>query len=206
MVPATPQPVPASSGSARLWLRAGAAALWLTLVVVGLAQLWSYGAASAQPAQAPTHWPDACDIERDPSKPTLLVFAHPHCPCTRATISELDRIAARCHGEVSIVVLFILPPAMDDEWAKGERWRAAAAIPNVVVRLDREGADATRFGARTSGQTLLYDRRGELVFAGGVTASRGHAGDNPGATAVIAFARDGRAPRSSTPVFGCELL
>jgi hypothetical protein len=178
----------------------------MTLVVVGLMQLWSYGAARAQPADAPTRWPDACGIERDPSKPTLLVFAHPHCPCTRATISELERIAARCRDEVSIVVLFILPPTLDDEWAKSERWNAAAAIPNVVVRLDRDGVHATRFGARASGQTLLYDRRGELVFAGGVTASRGHEGDNPGAAAVIAFARDGRASCSSAPVFGCELL
>ena len=45
---------------------------------------------------------------------------------------------------------------------------------------DDDGAEARRFGAETSGQTLLYDARGALAFSGGITGARGHAGDNAG--------------------------
>ena len=48
-----------------------------------------------------------------------------------------------------------------------------------------------RFGAETSGQTLLYDRDGRLLFSGGTTGSRGHDGDNAG------FASHPDAPRSA---------
>ena len=62
------------------------------------------------------------------------------------------------------------------------------------------------FGAVTSGQALLNDYPGRLVFWGGLTAGRGHAGDSPGRRAVLACVADATPDSRDLPVFGCPLL
>jgi len=76
----------------------------------------------------------------------------------------------------------------------------------VQVMRDDDGVEAARFGAATSGQVILYDRDGGLLFTGGITASRGHAGDNDGRNAIVSLLGRGRETRHSSPVFGCSLL
>ena len=56
---------------------------------------------------------------------------------------------------------------------------------------DDDGAEARRFGAETSGQTLLYDEHGALLFSGGITGARGHAGDNAGRASLVALLNRG---------------
>jgi len=73
------------------------------------------------------------------------------------------------------------------------------------VVADDNGADAAVFDAATSGQTMLYDAGGRLMFSGGMTGARGHSGDNAGRTALTALINDGRSDTSRTPVFGCLL-
>ena len=73
------------------------------------------------------------------------------------------------------------------------------------VLPDENGVDATVFDAATSGQTLLYDADGRLIFSGGMTGARGHSGDNAGRTALTALLTDGRSATSQTSVFGCLL-
>jgi hypothetical protein len=83
----------------------------------------------------------------------------------------------------------------------------------VRVVADTDGADARRFGAIASGQTMLYGSDGRLQFTGGITGSRGHEGDNAGVDAIEAALQgdrsglDGdRTARTSTFVFGCLLF
>jgi hypothetical protein len=71
---------------------------------------------------------------------------------------------------------------------------------------DADGSEARRFGAETSGHTLLFDPNGSLLFSGGITASRGHAGRNAGESAIIAAVNGKRTDRTGTPVFGCSLI
>jgi hypothetical protein len=52
----------------------------------------------------------------------------------------------------------------------------------------------------------LYAPTGKLLFSGGITASRGHEGDNVGRSAIVSFILNGHAPVNHTPVFGCSLL
>lgn len=94
---------------------------------------------------------------------------------------------------------------MEDEWVKTDLWHAAAAIPGVQVNVDHEGEEARLFQAVTSGQTLLYDSEGGLVFQGGITLSRGHAGDNPGRDAIESLLKQKIPSATSPPVFGCAL-
>jgi hypothetical protein len=178
----------------------------LTAVAAGFGYMWSYQSQPGVSASATATWPEDCAIARRGNLPTLLVFAHPQCPCTRATIGELDRVAARCVGRLQIVVAFLALPELGDPWTHGNLWNSAAAIPGVEVLADREGAIARRFHAETSGQTLLFDAAGRLVFEGGITGSRGHAGDNAGEDAVVAFIHGATPACAATPVFGCRLF
>ena len=90
-------------------------------------------------------------------------------------------------------------------WCKKDLWHSAAAIPGVQVLCDEEGREAQGLGAATSGQVVLYSPGGELLFSGGITVSRGHAGDNAGRDAVISCLTGLRADRTHCPVFGCPL-
>jgi hypothetical protein len=133
----------------------------------------------------------------------LLVFAHPRCPCTRATIGELERIASRCGDRASITVL-CFDPGLGESWTHGEVWSAAAAIPGVRVAPDLHGHAAQRFGVHTSGHALLYAHDGRLVFEGGITALRGHAGDNLGEDSIVSWIETGEVHCASTPAHGCR--
>lgn len=75
------------------------------------------------------------------------------------------------------------------------------------VHLDAAGAEQLRFGARTSGQVLVYDADGRLALAGGLTPARGHQGPNPGAAALAALLTEGKSAMQDAdwPVFGCSL-
>ena len=71
---------------------------------------------------------------------------------------------------------------------------------------DDNGVEAARFGAVTSGQTVLYDEDGALLFTGGITGARGHSGDNAGRASVVALFESRTGRTSWTSVFGCGLF
>jgi hypothetical protein len=188
------------------WLLAAAGMLWLGVVGVGLGILWRYENAPGHAAVPPRLWPAETRLQRAPGRATLVMLAHPHCPCTRASIGELDLLMAQCQGLVDAHVLFIQPDGFNDEWARTDLWQSAAAIPGVSVDQDGGGIEARRFQAETSGQVLLYDAAGRLLFSGGITGSRGHSGDNAGRAAIFSLLTEGVAGRDQTLVFGCSLF
>jgi hypothetical protein len=113
---------------------------------------------------------------------------------------------AQCQGLVNANVLFIQPEGFNDEWAQTDLWQSAATIPGVTVRQDSGGIEARRFHAETSGQVLLYDAAGRLLFSGGITGSRGHSGDNAGRSTIVSLLIEGIAERNQTLVLGCSLF
>jgi hypothetical protein len=76
---------------------------------------------------------------------------------------------------------------------------------SIRVFEDLDGREVRRFGVKTSGQVLAYDREGRLAFDGGITPSRGHEGDANGAVEVIRVARGHRGSVSRAPVYGCPI-
>lgn len=180
--------------------------LWLSLVGVGILYLTDYSSRPGKAIEAQKDWPSKTRIQPDADKPTLLLIAHPQCSCTRASIGELEQIMARRQGSMKVYVLFYKPADMPDEWVKSDIWRSASAIPGLIVQADYDGVEARLFGAKTSGQTFLYDQKGRLIFQGGITAARGHRGDNKGRQAIESFIDTGTLPSSKqTPSFGCSL-
>jgi hypothetical protein len=183
-----------------------ATVLWLSAVSAGLCVLWGYENTPGVGAKPPGAWPTDSRIQRATDRATLVMLAHPHCPCTRASIGELALLMAQSRGRVRAYVLFLKPSGFSDEWEKTDLWQSAASIPGVNVLIDDGGAEARRFHAATSGQTMLYDADGRLLFSGGITGSRGHAGDNAGRSAIVSLVNTGAAERAGTFVFGCQLF
>ena len=84
--------------------------------------------------------------------------------------------------------------------------RGLANVPGITIWHDGGGSLARRFGVLTSGHVLLYDSSGRLIYSGGITASRGHRGDNFGRSALLAAILGAPPSRGSNPVFGCPLF
>jgi hypothetical protein len=181
-------------------------AVWLVGVSSGLWVVWAYENRPGSAANAPQRWPADSALVPAPERPTLLFVVHPQCTCTRASIQELAEVLARSTQHPKTYVLFLRPSSFERGWEQTDLWRSAAALPDVTVVRDDDGVEARRFGVETSGQTLLYDRARELIFSGGITGSRAHAGENAGELALVALLTRGRADRRATSVFGCPLF
>jgi hypothetical protein len=121
-------------------------------------------------------------------------------------MAELAEILARTEHRPKTYVLFLRPAGFADGWEKTDLWQSAAKLPGVTVVRDDGGLEARRFGAETSGQALLYDARGALIFSGGLTGSRGHVGDNAGQAALVDLLSGGGTTHPGTNVFGCPLF
>lgn len=175
------------------WLTAGAAGSWF---------LWSYADAPGGDAGA-AEWPREAGLSLDRVRPTVVLFVHPRCACTRASLNELARVLSARSGRASLRALFYRPIRAGAGWERGELWDDAARL-GFEPRSDPGGRTAASFGARTSGFVAIYAPSGRALYRGGVTLARGHEGDNMGAAAV-ADALDGRAGTKEGPVFGCLL-
>jgi len=187
-----------------LWI---VSAIWLIGAVAGLSVLWKYDNEAGVGANAPAQWPVAQGtLALASGRPTLVLLAHPQCSCTRATLNELAEALARARTRPKTYVLFLKPEGFSNGWERTDLWRSAAALPDVTVIRDDDGREARRFGTATSGQTLLYDSNGTLLFSGGITGARAHAGDNAGRRSLVALLNGDRPDRARTNVFGCPLF
>ena len=195
----------ALTGHSRLWLSVSAV-VWLAAATAGLRVLWQYDNTPGEAAHAPQQWPAQAALVRAASGPTLIMLAHPHCTCTRASLGELAESIARAQTRPKTYVLFMTPGRFGGGWENTDLWRTAASLPGVTVVRDDDGREAKKFGAETSGQTLLYDESGRLIFSGGITGSRAHAGDNLGRQSLVALLNRQPAARAGTSVFGCPLF
>jgi hypothetical protein len=187
----------------RMWLAFGV--VWAFALLAGFGLLWKYKMAPGAERGAPAAWPPESGLSRSSGRATLVLFAHPQCPCTRASMAELARLMSRFPGQLSATVIFLRPRDVGADWETTELWERASAIPGVATVRDVDGIEAVRFGATTSGAAALYDAEGRLLFSGGLTSARGHEGDSFGVQRISSLLRTGTADRRDAPVYGCSL-
>ncbi len=195
-----------SSSISRLGLSCGLG-LWLALVGCGFWTLSRYSLTPGAAGQPVNAWPVATHLARNASGYTLVVLLHPECPCSEATVSELDTILAQSGGHLRAQVVFADYDTLPSRPEASSLWHRVSQLRGVTVSKDSDGSEIRNFAALTSGDTRLYGPQGELLFQGGITAARGHVGDNPGQAAVIDWAA-GRSPvhaPAALPAFGCAL-
>lgn len=181
-------------------------AAWLVGVVGGFGLLSNYANAPGIAGTPPQKWPGESHLLRATDRSTLVMLVHPHCPCSRASMGELARLMAQSESRLTAYVLFAKPAKFAEGWEQTDLWAIAGAITGVTVMRDDDGVEAHRFHAATSGQTILYDEEGTLRFNGGITAGRGHEGDNNGRSAIVSLLTSNKAEHTQTPVFGCALF
>lgn len=193
--------------------------LWIVPVLLGFAILLDYHSRSGPATSPPLCWPSASRLNQESGKSTLLMFLHPRCPCSNATISELARLLPRLQDSKAVALL-VMPPGTAPQFADTALAERCRRIPNLSVKLDVDGAEARIFKTVTSGEALLYDQTGNLRFCGGITPGRGHEGDSIGKDRIEAITRNmalkqeqalagshaSIAKPFSCGVFGCSLL
>lgn len=146
-----------------------------------------YESAPGQGARPPARYPEGRAL------PRLLLFLHPECPCSRATLEELAQIRPQVQLEV---VLSRQPSA--ELLSRLSRFTGAELTP------DPEGRQREIYQVWTSGQLIGYDAQGKLGFCGGITASRGQAGPSLGRANLLAWLNG--QPVQEGSVFGCPLV
>lgn len=191
--------------SVRRAIRGSLIALWFAALIAGGAALWRYSAAPGTAGKSPEKWLAQIPVQVQPGRPALIMLAHPRCPCTRASLSELAKLMEQGRGDTDVRVLFLRPPGAEAGWEKTELWELAAAIPGVNVEVDADGLAAKAFGGETSGHLLFYDASGTLIYSGGITAVRGQVGRSAGGDSVRAGLQGHKPPHAQTPIFGCPL-
>jgi hypothetical protein len=195
---------PATAKRSLLWVAAGV--LWLGALAAGFVMLIEYDNSPGSMEQAPSHWPSSSKIGPRDQRATLVLFAHPRCPCTMASLGELEKIVARFPDAATFWIVFFTPAGADSDWDQTDLSSKAVSIPGVHIVRDLDGEEARRFHVATSGQTLLYSDRGDLQFSGGITFARGHSGDNPGRTSIESYLKGQLSGIQTTPVFGCPMI
>lgn len=168
---------------------------WLILLSTGL--LW--GARYA--TQAGQH--TMSDLkDKGTGRPVFLVFVHPKCSCSKATITELSKLMPSLEG-VSVKIIFN-QYAKDEDWVRGELWQQALKIEGAEMISDFGGKITAEYGVKTSGHSFLFDENGKQIFSGGLTIARGHEGASAGAEFLKQWKKQQKKETFFERVFGCE--
>lgn len=180
--------------------------LWALLVLLGYGSMVFYSSAPAKSAAAVGKFPSGSYLSNSKGL-TLITFLHPQCPCSRATVSELEGLLAQSNLSAKLRAYAVVskPRGCSQAFVRGAVIDSLYRIKNVQVFIDEDDVESQRFGARASGQTLLFDSDGRCLFSGGITVARGEVGANAGVNALRQYIAGGHASISKTPVFGCSL-
>lgn len=191
--------------------------LWGVTLALGLAWLAWYGTRPA-PAQAmPATWPADLLGPRLGPGAELVVFVHPRCPCTRASLAELADLRHNLERDgvaLQLTAVVYRPASAPADWAPSEHTQPDAVADAIApltpqrVVVDRAGALTAAGGVSGSGTVWAYAADGSAVFVGGLTPSRGHRGITTAHAALHAALQTGRAPAVPLeyPVYGCPIV
>lgn len=192
------------------WLLYAALALWGGGAVASWYGISAYGFTNDPRgvSGAPLQWPAASTMAPNKRGSTLVLFLHPKCPCSRATVGELERLSTLVPPAAlpEIYIVASAPLAVGDAWWSAPLLARAAQLPHAHVARDPGGVETELFGAHVSGAVMLFDAQGRRLYAGGVTKSRGHDGDNVGLQSVAQLLVDPHAAAPSIPPFGCAVV
>src|SRR5947209_4561126 len=87
--------------------------LWCLAVGGGMFALDKYASLPGAQAAPPAMWPADSALKREPGLPTLVMLSHPRCPCSRASLAELDDLLSHYRGRLTAYVLFIQPEGVE---------------------------------------------------------------------------------------------
>ncbi len=179
--------------------------IWLASVSYGLGFLYNYSLKPANMQQVLKNWPEESKIKFAKNQANLVLFLHPHCQCSEASLAELQKIQAQFHKKFKTHLVFILPEGTEQDWIHTKLWKKSQNLANTELIIDKSLQEAKVFASTSSGQVYLFNKERELIFLGGITSARGHQGDSIGNSAIKAYFRSGNMSVEKAPSFGCSL-
>src|SRR5580693_7411732 len=118
---------------------------WGLAIGVGFLALQIYEFTPGHAGSGIAQWPGRSRVPLAGQRPTLVMAAHPRCPCTRASVAELARLLARCEGRVAVYVLIFTPRHADPTWGRSGCSPLFASLPGVHLIDDPGGDESSRF-------------------------------------------------------------
>ena len=186
--------------------------IWCTSIAIGFAFLFAHDSKPGLQFASPSLWPSDVEFDRPMDVSTLLIFVHPQCPCTFASLAELERVVGQSGSSLETIVILNAPAEKLEEWMQTAVANRAKGISGAKIVVDGDGKLSAKFRVTVSGQCLLYSPNGQLLFQGGLTASRGHEGESLGQSILIHMIAHPEPDALSNqqvrevPVYGCELI
>ena len=180
---------------------------WISVVSTGISLMAIHGVQPSDAGDPSARWPATSSMQPNIARPMLLIFLHPRCPCSVASLVELEHLLTPLQGKVVTRAILYRPEGASNDWGGIPVPESIAAMRDVEVVRDPGGLEARRFGVRSSGHVLLFDPDGTLLFSGGITPARGHEGDSIGrdtiASLIVGKIRSGLC---LAPVYGCPIV
>ncbi len=181
-------------------------ASWAALCATGMWQLSEHASTTGAHGRVMTRMTSdvATALHWSFDQNLLVLAAHPQCPCLAASLDALKTVLAE-QPTIAARILIFEPSQKPPQWDQEARDRLSKAWPDGTIITDHGGELATKLGATTSGHISLFQANGGLSFAGGITGSRGHRGDNQYLRALQQAMWSPTNEPARTPVHGCPL-
>jgi hypothetical protein len=103
---------------------------------------------------------------QDSSRPLLVHFFNPNCPCSRFNVDHIQELNRIYQGRVNFIA--VLEEDTTDKLVAGYQ---KLGLPFQAV-VDSSGAIAQALGVYSTPQAAILDPRGALVFRGNYNSSR----------------------------------
>lgn len=201
-------------GSFRLFGLSALVIFWLLGTAYGFSFLLEHDFQSNDlPKTTAVNWSEVLGDQSELSKQfsqhplTIVVAVHPKCPCTKATLQELQERTKFANVSVKTMVLAYTPASEKEnpEWTKTPTLDLLQELPGASIVRDIDAGIAIRLRLEVSGAVLVTDQSGKTWLQGGITASRSCRGNCPGSIALEQILA-GRLTRPVfSPVFGCRI-
>ena len=129
------------------WSTSVLIAVWLCVVALGWYCVVRYEFSINEPPAhaAVASWPSDSPLEHVVGRSTIVMFVHPKCPCTRATLNELERLLTATAGRQTpfdLLVIVTVPQAADPSWWNTDTVQHAERIAGARLYIDRDGREA----------------------------------------------------------------
>ena len=178
--------------------------LWGAGIAASVATLGDYEFTAGEQGDELARWPLKLPLAFEPGKLNLVAMVHPHCPCSKVSLSELEQALQAAPAKVAVKLVYYVPKGAEPEWTATELVENSRKLAAASLHFDADGKIAALMGARTSFDVFLFDKSGQVIFRGGITRGRGVSGVNMGRAALEA-ALSGKIAGKLFPVYGCPL-
>lgn len=147
--------------------RLRAAALFIVVLAIGAAGgvFW----ASSRPVEEDpgATWPEETSVPLDLTRPTLVLFVHPHSPGAQQALDEVARLEKKFDGRVAVSVRVYRGNGAMPGWEKEAVWQKAGQVSSDVA-ADPTGDVARQFGVAPAETAVVYAPSGRLMYRGSV--------------------------------------